>query len=38
MEEIDIWLAQFRKITEERFKELDQVLFTLKNKKNEPPI
>ena len=38
MEEIDMWLAQFRKITEERFKELDQVLFTLKNKKNEPPI
>ena len=33
MKEIDTWLAQFRKIMEERFQELDQVLFTLKNKK-----
>jgi DNA-binding transcriptional ArsR family regulator len=32
MKEIDTWLAQFRKIMEERFQELDQVLFTLKNK------
>src|ERR1700720_1849067 len=35
MKEIDIWIAQFRKITEERFQQLDEVLFTLKNKKNE---
>ncbi|HUB60707.1 MAG TPA: metalloregulator ArsR/SmtB family transcription factor [Puia sp.] len=33
LKEIDTWLAQFRKITEERFKQLDQVLFTIKNKK-----
>ena len=33
MKEIDTWLDQFRKIMEERFKQLDQVLFTLKNKK-----
>lgn len=33
MKEIDIWLDQFRRIVEERFQQLDQVLFTLKNKK-----
>ena len=33
MKEIDIWLDQFRKITEESFQRLDQVLFTIKNKK-----
>jgi len=33
MNEIDTWLDQFRKITEERFLQLDQVLNTLKNKK-----
>lgn len=33
MKEIDVWIAQFRKITEERFQELDQVLFAIKNKK-----
>jgi len=33
MEEIDTWLAQFRKIMEERFQQLDEVLFTIKNKK-----
>jgi len=33
MSEIDIWLDQFRKITEEKFQQLDQVLFTIKNKK-----
>lgn len=32
MEEIDIWLDQFRKIMEQRFKQLDEVLLTLKNK------
>jgi len=31
MAEIDIWLEQFRKITEQSFKQLDEVLFTLKN-------
>ena len=35
MKEIDVWLAQFRKIMEERFQQLDEVLITLKNKKNE---
>src|ERR1700728_1504506 len=38
MKEIDTWIAQFRKITEERFQQLDEVLFTLKNKKNESAI
>lgn len=33
MKEIDIWLAQFRKIMEERFQRLDQLLYTIKNKK-----
>jgi len=33
MKEIDLWLDQFRKMMEERFQELDQVLLTLKNKK-----
>ena len=33
MNEIDTWLAQFRKIMEERFQQLDEVLFTIKNKK-----
>lgn len=33
MKEIDVWLAQFRKIMEERFQQLDQVLNTLKNTK-----
>src|SRR5713226_10472488 len=34
MKEIDIWLDQFRKIMEERFQQLDQLLlFTIKNKK-----
>ncbi len=33
MNEIDIWLDQFRKIMEERFQQLDQVLNTLKNTK-----
>ena len=32
MKEIDIWLEQFRKIWENRFNELDNVLSTLKNK------
>ena len=32
MNEIDTWLAQFKKITEEKFNLLDQVLLTIKNK------
>ena len=33
MKEIDAWLNQFRKIMEDRFQQLDQVLFNLKSKK-----
>ncbi len=33
MKEVDNWIAQFRKITEEGFQQLDEVLYTLKNKK-----
>lgn len=33
MKEIDMWVDQFRKIMEEKFHRLDDVLFTLKNKK-----
>ena len=33
MKEIDVWLDQFRKITEQSFQQLDHVLQTLKNKK-----
>ena len=33
MKEIDHWLAQFRKIMETRFQQLDKVLYTQKNKK-----
>jgi len=32
LDEIEHWLAQFRKITEQQFKQLDEVLLTLKNK------
>ncbi|MFA6946302.1 MAG: metalloregulator ArsR/SmtB family transcription factor [Pedobacter sp.] len=35
MKEIDKWLEQFRKIWENRFSELDNVLLTLKNRENE---
>lgn len=35
MKDIDKWLEQFRKIWEQRFSELDNVLLTLKNKENE---
>lgn len=35
MKEIDKWLEQFRKIWEIRFNQLDDVLRTLKKKKNE---
>jgi DNA-binding transcriptional ArsR family regulator len=33
MKEIDKWLAQFKKIWESRFNQLDQVLSTLKKQK-----
>lgn len=33
LKDIDKWLEQFRKIWENRFNELDNVLLTLKNKK-----
>jgi DNA-binding transcriptional ArsR family regulator len=33
MKEIDKWLVQFRKIWEDRFDQLDQVLSTLKKQK-----
>ncbi len=33
MKEIDNWLAQYRKIWETRFNQLDQVLSTIKNQK-----
>ena len=33
MQEIDNWLAQFRKIWETQFNQLDKVLSTLKKQK-----
>src|SRR5882757_8174605 len=33
MKEIDVWLDQFRKMMEEQFQQLDDVLYNLKNKK-----
>ncbi len=35
MEEIEKWLDQFRELVAKRFEQLDQVLATLKQKKNE---
>lgn len=35
MKEIDKWLDQFRKIWENRFNQLDEVLAKIKTKKNE---
>ncbi len=35
IKEIDKWLEQFRKIWDDRFNQLDNVLVNLKNKKNE---
>lgn len=35
LQEIDMWLEQFRKLWESRFSELDNVLLTIKNSKNE---
>ncbi|MHA4893339.1 ArsR/SmtB family transcription factor [Pedobacter sp. PWIIR3] len=37
MKEIDKWLEQYRKIWESRFDQLDNLLLTLKNKKDEQP-
>lgn len=36
MKEIDLWLEQFRKMWENRFEQLDNVLSTLKEDRNEP--
>ena len=33
LKEVDIWIDQFRKIMEQQFQQLDEVLHTLKNKK-----
>jgi DNA-binding transcriptional ArsR family regulator len=35
MQELDNWLAQFRQNWETQFNQLDEVLSTIKNKKNE---
>src|SRR3954469_17600680 len=35
MKEIDKWLEQFKKIWEDRYNQLDNLIFKLKNKKNE---
>lgn len=35
MKEIDVWLDQFRKIWEDRFNQLDDVLLTLTNRDDE---
>lgn len=35
MKEIDQWLEQFRKIWEQRFNQLDELLQTLKSKKDD---
>ncbi|WP_347053282.1 ArsR/SmtB family transcription factor [Flavobacterium olei] len=35
MKEIDRWLEQFKVLWEQRFSQLDQVLFNLKPKENE---
>ncbi len=35
MKEVDQWLAQFRKIWEDRFSQLDELLVTLKKQENE---
>ena len=35
MKEIDKWLEQFKKLWEDRFNQLDQVLFNLNKKQNE---
>lgn len=35
MKEIDKWLDQYRQIWENRFNQLDEVLSTIKNRKNE---
>lgn len=36
MQELDHWLAQFRKMWETQFNQLDNVLSTIKKQKHEP--
>lgn len=36
MNEVDAWLDQFRKLMEQQFNQLDELLITLKNNDNEP--
>lgn len=38
IKEVDKWIEQFRKIWETRFNQLDDILLTIKNKKNEQLI
>lgn len=41
MKEIDLWLAQFRRLMEQKFQQLDEVLLTLrplKTTKDEPSV
>ncbi|MCO5278340.1 MAG: metalloregulator ArsR/SmtB family transcription factor [Saprospiraceae bacterium] len=38
MKEIEKWLEQFKKIWETKFNQLDKVLLTIKNRKNEQSI
>lgn len=35
MKEIDIWIQQFKKLWEDRFNQLDEVLINLKSKQHE---
>jgi DNA-binding transcriptional ArsR family regulator len=35
MKEVDVWLERFRKIWETRFSQLDEVLLTIKENKDE---
>ena len=35
MKEVDEWLEQFKKIWEDRYNQLDELVETIKNKKNE---
>lgn len=38
MKEVDAWVEQFRKMMEQQFTQLDQVLYNLKNKKDGPAV
>ncbi|MBS1741532.1 MAG: winged helix-turn-helix transcriptional regulator [Bacteroidetes bacterium] len=35
MKEIDTWISQYRTLWQKRFNQLDKVLLTMKNQKNE---